>query len=78
MTTNIWKEADAEAVIVIQTMRKLSVQHPSAYDVRVYLEKIADEHGVEWTPRVPMRVHEMYEPTRAPTWGYLRASTETN
>ena len=67
MTTNIWKEADAEAVIVIQTMRKLSVQHPSAYDVRVYLEKIADEHGVEWTPRVPMRVHEMYEPTRAPT-----------
>ena len=40
---------------------------PSAYDVQVYLEKIADEHGMEWTPRVPMRVHEMYEPTRAPT-----------
>jgi hypothetical protein len=57
MTTNIWKEADAEAVIVIRTMRKVSV----------YLEKIADEHGVEWKPRVPMRAYEMYEPTRAPT-----------
>jgi hypothetical protein len=32
-----------------------------------YLEKIADEHGVEWKPRVPMRAYEMHEPTRAHT-----------
>ena len=40
---------------------------PLGDDVQVYLEKIADEHGVEWKPRVPMRAYEMYEPTRAPT-----------
>ena len=58
---------NAGGVVNARVASKLSVQPPSAYDVQVYLEKIADEHGVEWKPRVPMNAHEMYEPTRAPT-----------
>ena len=39
---------------------------PSAYLVQVYLETIADEHGVEWKPKVPLEALEIYESTRAP------------
>jgi vacuolar protein sorting-associated protein IST1 len=46
---------------------KLSVQPPSAYDVQVYLERIADEHGVSWKPKVPLKASDMYNPTKAPT-----------
>jgi hypothetical protein len=58
---------NAGGVVNARVASKLSVQPPSAYDVQVYLEKIADEHGVMWKPKVPMRPHEMCEPTRAPT-----------
>ena len=58
---------NAGGVVNERVASKLSVQPPSAYDVQVYLEKIADEHGVEWKPRVPLRVEEMCEPTKAPT-----------
>lgn len=46
---------------------KLSVQPPSAYDVQVYLERIADEHGVNWKPKIPLKASDMYVPTKAPT-----------
>lgn len=58
---------NAGRVVNERVASKLSVQPPSAYDVQVYLERIADEHGVNWKPRVPLKASEMYEPTKAPT-----------
>lgn len=45
---------------------RLSIQPPSAYLVQTYLEKIADEHEVDWKPKVPLRASEMSEPMPAP------------
>ena len=48
---------------------KLSVQPPSAYLVQTYLEKVADEHQVDWKPKVPLKADEISEPMSAPS-GY--------
>lgn len=58
---------NAGGVVNARVASKLSVQPPSAYDVQVYLERIADEHGVAWKPKVPLRASDMYNPTKAPT-----------
>lgn len=69
------KEFDADAmqnvggVINDRVAAKLSVQPPSAYLVQTYLEKIADEHGVDWKPKVPLKADEISEPM-APPSGY--------
>ncbi|KAL3800877.1 hypothetical protein ACHAW5_002028 [Stephanodiscus triporus] len=58
---------NAGGVVNERVARKLSIQPPSAYLVQVYLEKIADEHGVRWKPSAPLTPEEMSEPTRTPT-----------
>jgi vacuolar protein sorting-associated protein IST1 len=58
---------NAGGVINERVASKLSVQPPSAYDVQVYLERIADEHGISWKPKVPLLASDMYHPTKAPT-----------
>lgn len=45
---------------------RLSIQPPSAYLVQTYLEKIADEHEVEWKPKVPLRAADIAQPMPAP------------
>jgi hypothetical protein len=57
---------NARGVVNERVASKLSVQPPSAYLVQVYLETIADEHGVEWKPKVPLEALEIYESSRAP------------
>ncbi len=57
---------NAWGVVNERMASKLSVQPPSVYLVQVYLETIADEHGVKWKPKVLLKASEMYEPTRAP------------
>ena len=69
------KEFDADAmqnvggVINERVAAKLSVQPPSAYMVQTYLEKIADEHQVDWHPKVPLKAEDISEPM-APPSGY--------
>jgi|EP00970_Alexandrium_tamarense_P007702 hypothetical protein len=69
------KEFDDEAmqnvggVINERVAAKLSVQPPSAYLVQTYLEKIADEHEVQWKPKVALTADTMSEPMVAPV-GY--------
>jgi len=69
------KHFDADAmqnvggVINDRVAAKLSVQPPSAYLVQTYLEKIADEHEVEWKPKEPLRADQIAEPMIAPS-GY--------
>jgi len=48
---------------------RLSVQPPSAYMVQTYLEKICDEHQVDWKPKVPLKADEIANPMSAPS-GY--------
>jgi hypothetical protein len=48
---------------------KLSVQPPSAYLVQTYLEKISDEHEVDWKPKVSLKAKDISQPMAAPT-GY--------
>mmetsp|Transcript_2396 Transcript_2396/g.4267 ORF Transcript_2396/g.4267 Transcript_2396/m.4267 type:complete len:359 (+) Transcript_2396:171-1247(+) len=48
---------------------RLSVQPPSAYLVQTYLEKIADEHEVNWKPKVPLKAGDISDPMAAPN-GY--------
>ena len=59
---------NAGGVVNERVASKLLVQPPSAYLVQVYLETIADEHGLIWKPKVPLKASEIYEPTSAPVW----------
>ncbi|KAL3822939.1 hypothetical protein ACHAXA_011654 [Cyclostephanos tholiformis] len=45
---------------------RLGVHPPSAYDVQVRMERISDEHGIEWRTSTPLRIGEMHEPMPAP------------
>lgn len=69
------KEFDADAmqnvggILNDRVVARLSVQPPSAYLVQTYLEKIADEHEVDWKPKVPLRAEEISNPMVAPV-GY--------
>ena len=56
-------------VINDRVAEKLSVQPPSAYLVQTYLEKIADEHEVDWKPERPLKADEIAAPMSAPS-GY--------
>mmetsp|Transcript_1543 Transcript_1543/g.2891 ORF Transcript_1543/g.2891 Transcript_1543/m.2891 type:complete len:348 (+) Transcript_1543:292-1335(+) len=66
------KQFDEDAIMNVggvineRVAAKLSVQPPSAYLVQTYLEKIADEHQVKWTPKVPLTAESMADPTAAP------------
>ncbi|KAL7468504.1 hypothetical protein ACHAXS_008730 [Conticribra weissflogii] len=66
------KQFDDDAIMNVggvineRVAAKLSVQPPSAYLVQTYLEKIADEHQVKWTPKVPLTAESMADPTAAP------------
>jgi hypothetical protein len=55
---------NAGGVVNERVASKLSVQPPSSHLVQVYLETIADKHGVKWTPKVSPKASEMYEQTR--------------
>jgi hypothetical protein len=67
---------NAGGVVNERVALKLSVQPPSSHLVQVYLETIADKHGVTWTPKVTPKASEMYEPTRAPMVESLPAREE--
>jgi len=45
---------------------RLSIQPPSAFMVQTYLEKIADEHEVDWKPQMPLKAGDISEPMPAP------------
>ena len=66
------KEFDEDAmqnvggVINERVAAKLSVQPPSAYLVQTYLEKIADEHEVQWKPKIPLTARNMADPMAPP------------
>jgi len=47
-------------------MAKLSVQPPSAFLVQTYLEKIADQFEVEWSPKDKIRPDQLAAPISAP------------
>ena len=49
MTTNIWKEADAEAVIAIRTMRKLFGATPLGVEAEGADEGVRDVRADEST-----------------------------
>jgi len=69
------KEFDADAMqnvngcINPRVAERLSVQPPSAYMVQTYLEKICDEHQVDWKPKVPLKAEDISNPMSAPS-GY--------
>ena len=65
------KEAldDTEGVLNDRIVAKLSVQPPSAYLVQRYLENIAEQFGVDWTPVNKLRPEDMAAPMAAPV-GY--------
>lgn len=48
---------------------KLSVQPPTAFLVQTYLEKIADQFGVDWQPANKLQADQLAEPMAAPV-GY--------
>ena len=48
---------------------KLSVQPPTAFLVQTYLEKIADQFGVDWQPANRLQADQLAEPMAAPV-GY--------
>jgi len=52
-----------------RVVSKLSVQPPAAYLVQVYLERICEEQGVKWTPKVRITAEDMAQPMAAPV-GY--------
>ncbi|KAL9181751.1 hypothetical protein ACHAXT_012094 [Thalassiosira profunda] len=66
------KEFDQDAsmnvggVLNDRVTSKLSVQPPSAFLVQTYLEKIADEHEVDWKPKAPLTADKIAEPMPAP------------
>jgi hypothetical protein len=52
---------NAGGVVNERVKLKLSLQPASAYLVQVYVEAIADEHGVDWKPKAPLKANDMYE-----------------
>ena len=52
---------NAGGVVNERVKSKLSVQPASAYLVQVYVEAIADEHGVDWKPKAYLKASDMYE-----------------
>ncbi|KAL3780931.1 hypothetical protein HJC23_009137 [Cyclotella cryptica] len=56
-------------VINERVAAKLSVQPPSAYLVHMYLERIAEEHQVQWKPKQVLTAENMAEPMVPPV-GY--------
>lgn len=53
-------------VVNERIMAKLSVQPPSAFLVQTYLEKIADQFEVNWTPKDKIRPDQLAAPMSAP------------
>jgi len=60
---------NAKSICNERVVAKLSVQPPTAFLVQTYLEKIADQHGVDWKPQNPIKAENMAEPMAAPV-GY--------
>eukprot|EP00559_Dactyliosolen_fragilissimus_P006791 CAMPEP_0184871248 /NCGR_PEP_ID=MMETSP0580-20130426/40502_1 /TAXON_ID=1118495 /ORGANISM="Dactyliosolen fragilissimus" /LENGTH=324 /DNA_ID=CAMNT_0027373865 /DNA_START=140 /DNA_END=1114 /DNA_ORIENTATION=- len=56
-------------VVNERILSKLSVQPPTAFLVHTYLEKIADQFEVVWSPTVKLKAEDMAQPTKAPV-GY--------
>eukprot|EP00979_Chaetoceros_neogracilis_P008471 scaffold1887_cov267-Chaetoceros_neogracile.AAC.4 len=52
-----------------RVVAKLSVQPPSAYLVQTYLEKIADQFDVAWSPKNKLKADQLAGPMAAPV-GY--------
>ena len=52
---------NAGGVVNERVKSKLSVRPVSAYLVQVYVEAIADEHGVDWKPKAYLKASDMYE-----------------
>ncbi|KAL3759880.1 hypothetical protein ACHAWU_007624 [Discostella pseudostelligera] len=56
-------------VVNARVAEKLSVHPPSAYEVQMYLEKIAEEQEVDWKPKQKLNGDGIVEPMGAPS-GY--------
>jgi len=52
-----------------RVVSKLSVEPAAAYLVQVYLERICEQHEVDWKPQNPLKPDELAEPMVAPV-GY--------
>uniref|UniRef100_A0A7S1VRA9 IST1 homolog n=1 Tax=Grammatophora oceanica TaxID=210454 RepID=A0A7S1VRA9_9STRA len=69
------KEFEANAINNVggvlneRVVAKLSIHPPAAYLVQVYLERICEQHEVEWKPKHRLNANEMAEPMSAP-YGY--------
>ena len=60
---------NVNGVVNARVAMKLSVQPPPAYEVQLYLEKIAEEQEVNWKPKVSVKGNGIVEPMGAPS-GY--------
>lgn len=61
--------SDEGGICNARVVTKLSVSPPSAYLVQIYLEKIAEQFGIDWEPTIKLDAGDMLRPTAAPT-GY--------
>jgi len=57
---------NAGGVVNERVLVKLSVQPPSAMLVQAYLQKIAEEFEVDWTPQYPITNEQLQHPMGAP------------
>ena len=60
---------NVNGVVNARVAMKLSVQPPPAYEVQLYLEKIAEEQEVNWKPKASVKGNGIVEPMGAPS-GY--------
>jgi Regulator of Vps4 activity in the MVB pathway len=61
-----------------RVVSKLSVEPPPAYLVQSYLEKICEQHNVDWTPSIKLTANDMIEPMAPPTgYSILPSATGT-
>lgn len=60
---------NVDGVLNERVVTKLSIDPPAAYLVQTYLERICEQHEVDWKPKVSLTASEMAEPMAAPV-GY--------
>jgi len=58
---------NSNGVLNERVVTKLSIQPPAAYLVQTYLERICQQHEVNWKPSVSLSAAQMCEPMAAPS-----------
>jgi vacuolar protein sorting-associated protein IST1 len=67
-----------DGILNERVVSRLSVEPPPAYLVQSYLEKICDQHDVNWTPSLKLTANDMIEPMAPPTgYSILPSATGT-